>query len=122
MEGGIQITWSTYHASKIRGLDFHPDISALLPLLPEQAHLVATMKHAMQKVKETASYLRPDQITVVTVDQPLFAVAKQIQWQWLETVGEDKFIVILDGLHIVMASFKTIGNLLKESGWTAVLT
>ena len=68
------------------------------------------MKHAMQKVKETASYLRPDQITVVTVDQPLFAVAKQIQWQWLETVGEDKYIVILDGLHIVMAAFKTIGN------------
>ena len=107
---------------KNRGLDFRPCISVLFPLLPEQAHSVATMKHAMQKVKETTSYLRPDQITVVTVDQPLFAVAKQIQWQWPETFGEDKYIVILGGVHIEMAAFKTIGNLLKESWWTAVLT
>ena len=122
VEGGTPITWSTYHASKNRGLDFRPSISALLPLLPEQAHSVATMKHAMQKVKETTSYLRPDQTPVVTVDQPLFAVAKQIQWQWPETFGEGKYIVILGGLHIEMAAFKTIGNLLKESGWTAVST
>ena len=66
--------------------------------------------------------MRPDQTPVVTLDQPLFAVAKQIQRQWPETFGEDKYIVILGGLHIEMAAFKTIGNLLKESGWTAVLT
>ena len=66
--------------------------------------------------------MRSDQVTFVTVDQPLFAVAKQIQWQWPETFGEDKYIVISEGLHIEMAAFKTIGNLLKESGWTAVLT
>ena len=106
---------------KNRGMDFRPSISALLTLLPEQTHPVATMKHAMPKVKETTSYLRPDQIPVVTVDQPLLAVAKQIQWP--ETFGEDKYIVILGDLHIIkMAAFKTIGNLLKERGWTAVLT
>ena len=121
-EGGIPITWSTYHASKNRHLNFRPGISALLPLLPEQAHSVATIKHAMLKVKEATLYLNQDQVPVVTVDQPLFAIAKQIQWQWPETFGEDKFIVILGGLHIEMAAFKAIGNLLKESGWTAVLT
>ena len=66
--------------------------------------------------------MKPDQVPVVTVDQPLFAVAKPIQWQWPETFGEDKYIVILGGVHIEMAAFKTIGNLLKESGWIAVLT
>ena len=80
------------------------------------------MKHAMQKVKEATFYLNQDQVPVVTVDPPLFAIAKQIQWQWPETFGEDKFVVILGGLHIEMAAFKAIGNLLKESGWTAVLT
>ena len=103
-------------------MDFRPSVSALLPLLPEQAHSVATMKHAMQTVKETTSFLRPDQVPVVTVDHPLFAVAKQIQCQWPETFREDKYIVILAGLHIEMAAFKDTGNLLKESGWTAVLT
>ena len=39
---------------KNRGLDFHPSISALLPLLPVQAHSVATVKHAMQKVKDSS--------------------------------------------------------------------
>ena len=107
---------------KNRGLKFRPCISALLPLLPEQAHSVATVKHAMQNVKETTSYLKPDQVPVVTVDQPLFAVAKQIQWQWPENFGEDKYMVILGDVHIEMAAFKTIWNLLKESGWTAVLT
>ena len=85
-EDGIPITWSTYHASKNRGLDFCPSISALLPFLTEQAHSVATMKQAMQKVKETTSYVRPDQVPVLTVDQSLFAMAKQIQWQWPETL------------------------------------
>ena len=122
VEGGIPITWSTYHASKDRNWNFRPGISALLPLLPEQAHSVATMKHAMQKVKEATLYLNQDQVPVVTVDQPLFAIAKQIQWQWPETFGKDKFIVILGGIHIEMAAFKAIGHLLKESGWTAVLT
>ena len=121
-EGRIPITWSTYHASKNRHLNFRPGISALLPLLPEQAHSFATIKHAMLKVKEATLYLNQDQVPVVTVDQPLFAIAKQIQWQWPETFGEDKFIFILGGLHIEMAAFKAIGNLLKESGWTAVLT
>ena len=108
------MTWSTYHVSKYRGLDFRLSISALLPLLPEQAHSVAIMKHAMQKVKETTSYLRPDPTPVVTVDQLLFAVAKQIQWQWPETFGEDTYIVIIGGLHIEMVAFNTIGNLLKK--------
>ena len=77
----------------------------------------------MQKVKETTSYSRPDQVPIVTLYQPLFAIAKPIQWQWPETFGEDKFIVILGCLHIESAAFKTIGNLLfNKSGWTAVLT
>ena len=118
-EGGIQITCSTYHASENQSMGFSPGISALLPLLPEQAQSVATVKHAMQKIKETTVNLNQDQLPVVTVDQPLFAIAKQIQWQWPKTFGEDKFIIILGGLRIEMAAFKAIGTLLKESWWAA---
>ena len=38
----------------------------------------------MNKIKEATQYLNADQIPVVTADQPLFAMAKQIQWQWPE--------------------------------------
>ena len=122
IEGGLAVTWAIHHAFKRRGLEFRPSISALLPLLPEQAHSIATIKHTMNKIKEATQYLNADQIPVVTADQPLFAIAKQIQWQWPEFYGEDKFIIMFGGLHIEMAAFKTIGGLLKDSGWSTALT
>ena len=54
-------------------------ISSLLPLLPDQAHSVATVKHAIDFVKETTAFLNPGQIRVMTADPPLFIIAKQIQ-------------------------------------------
>ena len=122
VEGGVSVTWAIQHASKHQGLNFRSSISALLPLLPEQAHSVATIKHAMNKIKENTHYLNADQIPVVTADQPLFALAKQIRWQWPEFYGEDKFIIMFGGLHIEMAAFKAIDGLLKDSGWTTALT
>jgi len=37
---------------------------------------------------------------VVAFDQPLFALAKQIQWKWSQEYGEQKFVVVFGGLHI----------------------
>ena len=59
---------------------------------------------------------------MVIVDQPLFAIAKLIQWNWPEVYGEEKFVVILGGLHIEMAALATLGDLLDGSGWTNTLT
>ena len=63
------------------GLAFEASIAALLPLLREQAYSVATVRYVMDKVKETLTYLNPDQIPVITADQPFYSVLKQIQWQ-----------------------------------------
>ena len=57
VEGGVSVTWAVHHASKRRGLQLRPCISALLPFLPEQAHSVATVMHAMNKIKEATQYL-----------------------------------------------------------------
>ena len=53
-------------------------------------------------------------------DQPLFALAKYVQWSWPQSLGEDGFIVF-GGLHIKMALWNTIGDFLDCSGWTAAL-
>ena len=71
-----------------------------MPLLQESAHSVATIKHSMDKIKEATHFLNPGQTPVMAVDQPLIALAKQIQWQWPNTYGEDKFIVMFGGLYI----------------------
>lgn len=55
-------------------------------------------------------------------DQPLFVLAKQIKWEWPEIYGEDKFVVMFGGLHIDMAAFKLLGDLLKGSGWVTALS
>ena len=67
-------------------------------------------------------FLNPGQTPVIAADQPLYALAKQIQWHWPENYGEDKFVLMFGGLHIEMAAFQSNGNLLKGSGWTSALT
>lgn len=78
----------------------------MLPLLQEQAHSIATIKNAMDKVKEVSSFLNPRQTLVMACDQPLFVLAKQIQRKWPEIYGEDRFVVKFGDLHIEIAVFK----------------
>ena len=54
-------------------------------------------------VKETVQHLNPGQVPVLATDQTLFALAKQIQWTWPDTLGENHFIIMFGGLHIEMA-------------------
>lgn len=72
----------------------------------------------MDVIKSAVEHLNA---AVLTFDQPLFALAKQIQWKWPEKYGEDKLAVMFGGLHIEMAALKTIGDWLKGSGWAQAL-
>ena len=115
------ITWSAHHASQKRTSECETSITSLLPLLQDQAHSVATIKHAMKKVREVVTFLNPEQTPVLTADQPLFAMAKQMQWYWPEDYGKDKFVIMFGGLHIEMTALKSIGSMLEDSGWTSAL-
>ena len=64
--------------------------------------LYICIQHSMNIVKETTEFLNPGQIPVICMDQPLFALAKQVQWANPHVFGEDKFIVMMGGLHIEM--------------------
>ena len=113
------ITWSAHHASQKRTSECETSTTSLLPLLRDQAHSIATVKHAMKKVREVMTFLNPGQTPVLTADQPLSAMAKQIQWYWPEDYGGDKFVIMLGGLHIGMTALKSIGSMLEDSGWTS---
>ena len=93
----------------------------LLPLFLESAHTVAMIKHSMDVVRNAVEYLNPGQTPVVTFDQPLFALVKEIQWKWPQDYGEEKFVVLFGGLHIEMAALKTLGDWLQGSGWVQAL-
>ena len=120
-EGPVDVTWSAHHASKKRSPAFEVSVTSLLPLLRDQAHSVATVKHVMDKMKDIVSFLNPGQVPVLAADQPIYAVAKQVQWHWPEKYGEDNFVIMFGGLHIEMAALRSIGTLLQDSGWTGAL-
>lgn len=94
----------------------------LCPLFYEKAATPALVKHGMNVQKLATDFLNPGQIPVTTFDQPLFAIAKYVQWNWPHTHGEKVHVVMLGGLHTEMALWNTLGDLLQDSGWTTAIT
>lgn len=50
-----------------------PALTALLPLFYEKAATPVMVKHSMTVLNQVVTFLNPDQVLVITVDQPLFA-------------------------------------------------
>ena len=71
--------------------------------------------------KKALAVLNAGQIPVIACDQPLFKLAKEMQWTWPQIHGEDSFVVMLGGLHIKMTRLKSLGDLLYGDGWTSAL-
>ena len=61
MDVNLSSSWPAHHASKGMCPAFKESICSLLPLLRETAHSVATIRHVMDRVKDTVAYLNPGQ-------------------------------------------------------------
>ena len=103
------MSWSAFNAAEQTD-DRLTNISVLLPLFPDDSKSIAMMKHGMDVIKQAVQHLNGDQSPVIAFDQPLFANAKLVQWNWKEEYGEDKFVAMMGPLHIEMAFMKVIGN------------
>ena len=79
------------------------------------------VRDSLDVIKEVTELVHPGQAPVVATDQPLFVIAKNIQWKWPSVYGETKFVIMFGGLHIELATLKTAGNLLESCGWTGAL-
>ena len=91
------LSWAAYHANRQESAGVLPVITALLPLFPDDSKSVAMIRHSMDVIRQAVILLNNNQIPVITLDQPLYTLAKQIQWRWPSEYGEDKFIVLLGG-------------------------
>ena len=116
------ISWSAFFASLQGSIPKPPAMISLFPLFRDCAHTPAMVKHGMSIIKRTTAHVNPGQTPVMTVDQPLFALAKRIQWEWSDDYGVDKFVVLMEGLRIEMAMLKILGDWLEGSGWTYVVS
>ena len=62
--------------------------------------------HTMKMSAKAIQHLHSGQIPVMT---------RQIQWTWPDTFWEDKFVVVMEGLHIEMNVMKLLGDILTGS-------
>lgn len=102
-----------YRASKTPLSIYKPAIVTLLPMFTENAHSLAMIAHSMKVIKAAVQYLNSLQTPVIALDQPLYALAKQVQWT-IPEFDEDKFLAMMGGLHIEMASLKMLGKWLTS--------
>ena len=114
-------TRASYHAN--RQPDNIRSISpiVLMPLFTESSNTGAMIMHAMKLVAQATQYLHPGQVPLITMDQPLYAIAKQIQWLKPNAFSEAKYVVIIGGLHIEINVMKLLGEFLNGSSWTSIL-
>lgn len=117
------ITWSGYN-SRLMGPDsLKPRaVLAVFPLFPDKAASPSMIKHAMQLTMQGTEFLNPGQTGVLGADQPIYAIAKQLQWTFPDTLGEDKLVLMMGALHIEDKAHQMIGKLLRDSGWTTTIS
>ena len=115
------MSWTAFHASLQSSPVQQLDIVAILPLFLENGHSVAMVRHGMNVVNDVVQHLNPGQTPVIAMDQPLFALAKLLQWNMPGTHGEHRYVVMFGELHIGMSGFKIFGDLLDGSGWVNAL-
>ncbi|KAK3923417.1 Envelopment polyprotein [Frankliniella fusca] len=119
--GQCVLPWSEHHAAKDTG-EKHQTKTALLPLFAEYAASAAMMRHTLEVVGKAVAKVNSEQIPVVVGDQPLYALLKQVQYTFPDTHGENKYFIMMGGLHIEMAALRIVGDWLDGSGWVSALT
>ena len=75
----------------------------------------------MKLVKDTIAFISLGQTPIIGMDQPLYTLAKQIQWERADIYGKCSYVVTMGGLHTEMASLKMVGHWLNNSGWDSAL-
>jgi len=116
------VSWAAYHDSRQENPPIVQTNVSLLPFFREKSNSMAMIYHIMNNNAAATQFLNPGQTPVRTMDQPLYALAKQLQSWFPNIYGEDKYVIILGGLHTEMAALRTIGDILDRSGWTDALT
>ena len=64
--------------------------------------------------KAAIQNVNPGHVPVLAADQPLFALAKEIEWTWPATHEEYHFVIMFGGLHIKMGVLK-VGSMIYSN-------
>lgn len=114
---GELISWAAFNSRKESSEVLKEKCAAvLLPVLREEINSPSMVRHTMDIIIKILAKINAGQTPVTTADQPVYAIAKQIQWMYPDKYGEHKLFVMLGGLYIEMAIISMIGTWLEGSG------
>ena len=72
----------------------------------------------MEIIFKITNKVNPSQTSVITGDQPVYAIGKQVQWTF--PVQFKNIFWVMGPLHIEMVILNCIGDSLRGSGWCEV--
>ena len=96
--------------------------TGLMPLLLENAHATALLSRVMNLVKKAVERLNPNQTPVLTMDQPLPAVAKEIQWLWPDSFSNNNIVIMIRWGRVGVFMLRWPGEWLNGSVWPSAIT
>lgn len=109
------ISWSAYNSRSSVDISSYKSTSTMLPLIKDNVNSPSVVRHTMDIVISTTRKINPTQTPVWTGDQPVYAIAKQIQWLYPEKYGEDRIVVMLGNLSSSYIDQKIILKRLNSS-------
>ena len=65
----------------------------MLPLLQDEIATHGMIRHTMDIICQVYKRLKLDQPLVITADQPVYAIGKQVQWLYPDEYGDHKDVV-----------------------------
>ena len=80
----------------------------------EKARTHAMILHTMEIMENMTKCLDERQTLVIAMDQPLYALAKEIQWSSSMPYTEENYVVVRGGLHIEMCVLRLLGDWLEK--------
>ena len=107
------ISWAAYYAVKSGPPSFISK-SHMLPLFTESANSPITMLQCMKTIKCDTVYLNPGQAPVMVADQPLYTLAKLLQWKYPDTT------IAEDWSCLEPCTLKRCCGQSRVTGWSAV--
>ena len=72
------ISFSVFYSTNLQKQPIK-DISTMSPLIKESINLPAVVCHCLYLISKLTLKLNPNQIPIVTADQPVYAIAKLVQ-------------------------------------------
>ena len=73
------ISWSAHFANFQVAGPRPSAITGLLPLFREIAHFLPIVKHDIDYISKVTVHINPEQVPVITMDEPLYAIARKVQ-------------------------------------------